>query len=252
MLKVENKIVHFDGIEKIKDTIYHLYDPRITKIEETYYIMFAIEFEKSTQLGIGTTKDFKSFEFLDIVTTQDTRNGVLFPEKINGKYLRFERPNGHQIAGGPLTGNSIFLSKSTDLLNWETVAKVAEGTHFWDELIGSGPPPIKTRKGWLHIYHGIAMHYAPIYQVGVMLHDLHDPSKVISRGSQCILEPRETFELIGQVPNVIFPQGLIVEEYDEEGFALESSEVKLYYGAADTSVGLATSTVERLIQQCYE
>jgi beta-1,4-mannooligosaccharide/beta-1,4-mannosyl-N-acetylglucosamine phosphorylase len=249
---VDDKIVEFEGIEKIKDEIYHLYDPRITKIEDTYYIMFAMEMGKSCQLGIGTTKNFETFKFLDIVTNQDTRNGVLFPEKVKGKYLRFDRPNNHQIDGGPLTGNSICLSESTDLLNWATVAKVAEGTHFWDELIGSGPPPIKTRKGWIHIYHGIAMHYAPIYQVGVMLHDLNDPSKVISRGSQCILEPRETFELVGQVPNVIFPQGLIVEEYDEDGFAMENSEVKLYYGASDTSVGLATSTISRLIEQCYE
>ena len=249
---VENKVINFEGIEKIKDTIHHLYDPRLTKIDNIYYVMFAMEMEKSTQLGIAQTKDFESFQFMDIVTKQDTRNGVLFPEKVNGKYLRFERPNNHQIDGGPLTGNSICLSESTDLIKWEMVAKVAEGTRYWDELIGSGPPPIKTRKGWLHIYHGIAMHYAPIYQVGVMLHDLNDPSKVISRGTQCILEPRETFELVGQVPNVIFPQGLIVEEYDDEGFAKEDSEVKLYYGAADTSVGLATSTIGRLIEQSFE
>lgn len=249
---VENKVVHFEGIEKIKDTVYHLYDPRLTKIEDTFYIMFAMEMENSCQLGIGKTEDFDSFEFIDMVTCQDTRNGVLFPEKVNGKFLRFERPNNHQIDGGPLTGNAIYLSTSCDLKSWSAVSKVAEGTHYWDELIGSGPPPVKTRRGWLHIYHGIAMHYAPIYQAGVMLHDLNDPSKIISRGSQCILEPREHFELVGQVPNVIFPQGLIVEEYDDEGFAKEDSEVKLYYGAADTSVGLATSTIGRLIEQCSE
>ncbi|MBI9072587.1 MAG: glycoside hydrolase family 130 protein [Melioribacteraceae bacterium] len=250
--EVENKVVEFKGIEKVKERIYHLYDPRLTKIEDTYYVMFAMEMEDSTQLGLGKTKDFQSFEFVDIVTKQDTRNGVLFPEKVNGKYLRFDRPNNHQVEGGPLTGNSICLSESDNLIDWRTVAKVANGTRFWDNLIGSGPPPVKTRKGWLHVYHGIAMHYAPIYQVGVMMHDLNDPSIVISRGTQCILEPREYWELVGQVPNVIFPQGLIVEEYDDEGFAKEDSEVKLYYGASDTHVGMATSTIRRLIEQSYE
>lgn len=251
--KIENKLVKFNGIEKISDPIYHLYDPRLTKLDDKYYIMFAMEMDDSCQLGLATTEDFQSFEFIDIVTKKDTRNGVLFPEKVNGKYLRFDRPNGHQIEGGPLTGSTIYLSESDDLLDWNEVAKVADGQpHYWDELIGSGPPPVKTHEGWLHVYHGIAMHYAPIYQVGVMLHDLNDPSKVISRGTQNILEPREYFELVGQVPNVIFPTGLIVENYDAEGFALKDSEVKLYYGGADTSIGVATSTIGRLIEQCFE
>lgn len=250
---VRNEKVVFKGIEKIETEIYHLYDPRLTKLGDTIYIMMAMEMEGPTQLGLAKTKDFKEFEWVDIVTDEDTRNGVLFPEKVNGKYMRFERPNNHQVDGGPLTGNAIYISESDDLINWENQKYICEGKpHFWDELIGSGPPPVKTRKGWLHIYHGIAMHYAPIYQVGVMLHDLEDPSKLIARGDQCILEPREYFEIVGQVPNVIFPTGLIVEKYDDEGFALEDSEVKLYYGGGDTAVGLATSTIGRLIEQCYE
>lgn len=249
---VRNEKVVFKGLEEIKETIHHLYDPRLIKLEDKYYIMMAMEMEKSCQIGLAKTDDFKEFEFMGMVTKQDTRNGVLFPEKVNGKYLRFERPNNHQVEGGPLTGNSIYISESDDLLNWENMTMVASGTHYWDELIGSGPAPVKTRKGWLHVYHGIAMHYAPIYQVGVMLHDLDDPRKVISRGTQNILEPREYFEIVGQVPNVIFPTGLIVEEYDEEGFAKETSEVKLYYGAADTAVGMATSTIGRMIEQCFE
>ncbi len=250
--EVEDKVVELKGLEKINETIYHLYDPRITKIDDTYYIMFAMDLEDSCQLGLAKTKDFNSFEFMGIVTNEGTRNGVLFPEKINGKYFRYERPNNFQIEGGPLTGSAMCVSESDDLLNWTQLAIVADGTRYWDELIGSGPPPVKTKKGWLHIYHGIATHYAPIYQVGVMLFDLNDPTKLIARGSQNILEPREIWELVGQVPNVIFPTGLIVEEYDNEGFAKEDSEVKLYYGAADTCIGLATSTIGRLIEQCYE
>jgi beta-1,4-mannooligosaccharide/beta-1,4-mannosyl-N-acetylglucosamine phosphorylase len=122
--------------------------------------------------------------------------------------------------------------------------------HYWDENIGSGPPPVKTREGWLHIYHGVAMHFASsnIYQAGVALHDLNNPSKVLYRGKYNILEPREVFELTGQVPNVVFPCGMIVEEFDNEGYALPKSKVSIYYGAADTVVGLAYSTIEELIE----
>ncbi|MCK5455559.1 MAG: glycoside hydrolase family 130 protein [Melioribacteraceae bacterium] len=251
--KVEDKIVNFEGLENLGLTLHHMYDPRITKIGDEYYIMFAMDVEDYCSLGLAKTNDFQNFEFMGIVSDNNVRNGVLFPEKINGEFYRLDRPNTAQVEGGPLSGNSIFLSKSKDLINWERTSLIAKGVnHYWDEMVGSGPPPIKTREGWLHIYHGIAMHYGPIYQAGVMLLDLDDPSKVISRGTQNILEPRELYELVGQVPNVVFPCGIIAEEYDDEGFATENSEVKVYYGAADTSVGLATSTVEKLIKQCYE
>ncbi|MFZ1290460.1 MAG: glycoside hydrolase family 130 protein [Melioribacteraceae bacterium] len=251
--KVENKIVEFEGLENLEGKLYHMYDPRITKIANEYYVMFAMDIENYCSLGLAQTKDFQKFEFMGIVSDKNVRNGVLFPEKINGEYYRFERPNTSQIEGGPLTGNSIVLAKSKDIINWERIAIVAEGNKFyWDEMVGSSTPPIKTKKGWIHTYHGIAMHYAPIYQMGVMLHDLDNPAKVISRGTQNILEPREIYELAGQVPNVVFPTGIIVEKYDENGFALENSEVKIYYGAADTSVCLATTTIGRLIKQCFE
>jgi predicted GH43/DUF377 family glycosyl hydrolase len=124
--------------------------------------------------------------------------------------------------------------------------------HFWDELIGSGPPPVKTREGWLHIYHGVATHFlgANLYQVGAVLLDLEDPRRVLARTSDNILEPRRQWEMIGQVPNVVFPGGLTVAETDDEGFAVTSSELRLYYGAADTVVGLAVSTVAEIIAAC--
>ena len=106
----------------------------------------------------------------------------------------------------------------------------------------------------MHIYHGVAGHFgsANIYQAGVILLDLADPQKVLGRCRCNILEPREIWELAGQVPNVVFPSGMIVERYDADGFALPESEVKVYYGAADTVVGLATSTVQELIDAALE
>ena len=98
----------------------------------------------------------------------------------------------------------------------ETVPLIEGRFHYWDEFIGSGPPPVKTRQGWLHIYHGVAGHFGSsnIYQAGVMLLDLNDPSKVLARSWCNILEPRELFELTGQVPNVVFPSGMIVKDFD--------------------------------------
>ena len=249
--KVDNKIVDFKGMENVKDKIYHIYDARITKIDNIHYVMFAMDMDAGCQLGLAKTTDFEEFQFLGIVSDGDIRNGVLFPEKVNGKYLRFDRPNKVQLSDGPSSGNTICLSESEDLLKWKTVKQVMSGRfHYWDENIGSGPSPVKTREGWLHIYHGIAMHFASsnIYQAGVALHDLKDPSIVLSRGRYNILEPREYFELVGQVPNVVFPSGMVVEEYDGEGFALPESKVLVYYGGADTAVGLAASTIKELIE----
>ncbi len=145
------------------------------------------------------------------------------------------------------------LSRSDDLLEWRPVAPVMNGRlHYWDELIGPGPPPVKTRDGWLLVYHGIATHLAGacIYQAGVALLDLDDPSRLLARSRDNILEPREPYETTGQVPNVVFPSGMIVESCDAQGFAKPASRVLVYYGAADTAVGLATGTVEGLLSAC--
>ena len=126
--------------------------------------------------------------------------------------------------------------------------------HFWDELIGPGPPPVKTRDGWLLIYHGIATHLAGacIYQAGAALLDLEDPTRVLARTRDNILEPRELWETTGQVPNVVFPSGIVVENHNDEGFAEPDSRTLVYYGAADTCVGVATTTVAELIAACRE
>lgn len=248
---ISDEVVHFKGIEKITEKIYHLYDPRITRIDNIYYIMFAMDMDNGCRLGLAQTNDFEYFEFMGIVSEDDNRNGVLFPEKINDKYLRLDRPNEIDLPDGPTTGSVIRLSESDDLLEWEPVGPVISGrSHYWDELIGAGPAPIKTEQGWLQIYHGVATHFGSsnIYQAGVMLLDLANPLKVIGRSPYNILEPREMYELVGQVPNVVFPSGAIVDEVDAEGFAKLNSKVFIYYGAADTCVCLAISTIVDLIR----
>ena len=126
--------------------------------------------------------------------------------------------------------------------------------HYWDERIGAGPPPIKTPDGWLLVYHGIADHFGSccIYQAGVALLDTENPGIVKARSRYNILEPREMYEMVGQVPNVVFPSGMIVDDCDKNGIARPESRVLIYYGAADTAVALATSTVDRLLAACFE
>jgi len=252
---VRPEIVEFKGLEKVEDRIYHVYDARITRLDGAFYVMFAMDMDSGCQLGLARTEDFENFRFLGITSTDDVRNGVLFPEMIGGVYLRLERPNRARLEGGPTTGSAIWLAESDDLIHWKGRGPVLEGRfHYWDEYIGSGPPPVKTRRGWLHVYHGVATHFgsANIYQAGVVLLDLDDPARVIGRSRGNILEPREPYELSGQVPNVVFPSGLIVEELDAEGFALASSPVKVYYGAADTAVGLAVTTIGELLAAAAE
>jgi predicted GH43/DUF377 family glycosyl hydrolase len=252
---VRNEIIDFKGMNKIGKKIYHIYDARITRIDNAYYIMYAMDMDDGCQLGLGKTSDFEHFEFLGITSNEDIRNGVLFPEKVNGKYLRMDRPNKAKHEGGPTSGNTIWLSESDNLIDWKAVCPLISGRfHYWDEFIGSGPPPVKTKEGWLHIYHGVASHFGSsnIYQAGVMLLDLKNPSKVLGRCRCNILEPRKKYELTGQVPNVVFPSGMIVENYDNKGFAESDSEVKVYYGAADTVVGLAITTINELIAATRE
>ncbi|MBN1211497.1 MAG: glycoside hydrolase family 130 protein [candidate division Zixibacteria bacterium] len=252
---VDDRIIRFEGIEKVSKKIYHIYDPRITRLEDKYYIMVALDMENSCRLGLAVTEDFREYRWLGIVSDDDNRNGVLFPEKINGRYLRFDRPNRSRLESGVNSGEAVFLSDSDDLRHWRPLVSVLEGRrHYWDERPGAGPPPVKTTKGWLLVYHGIAEHFRSvnIYQAGAALFDLDNPARLVARSRYNILEPREPYELTGQVPNVVFPSGLIVERYDRNGFAEPDSPVYLYYGAADTSVCRAATTVKELLNTCYE
>lgn len=242
--------VHIHGLESAGETIYHVYDPRITAIDDAFLVMFAADTDSGCRLGTARTTDFRHFELVGLGEHPDIRNGVIFPERIQGRYLRLDRPNRSTRPDGPTSGDEIVLSESDDLIGWRPVDTVMRGRpRYWDERIGPGPPPVRTRHGWLLVYHGIATHFASsnIYQAGVALLDLDDPSRLIRRSRDNVLEPRKLYELVGQVPNVVFPTGLIAEDADDEGFAGDDSRVLVYYGAADTSVCLATCTVGDLL-----
>jgi beta-1,4-mannooligosaccharide/beta-1,4-mannosyl-N-acetylglucosamine phosphorylase len=251
--RVRPEPMEIEGLEGLESRIHHAYDPRLTRVGEDAYAVFGADTDDGCHLGIARLRDESRLELVSFSAERDSRNGVLFPERIGGRYLRLERPNTRRDATGVVGGDEIWTAESEDLVSWRLGARVMSGRpRYWDELIGSGPPPLKTREGWLHLYHGVATHFAAsnVYQAGVSLLDLEDPSRVIARGRNNVLEPRELYEQVGQVPNVVFPTGMIAEGLDEEGFAHSETSLRIYYGAADTCVGLAETTVGRLLEEC--
>ena len=242
----------FSGLDRVGAAIHHIYDPRITRLEDRLLVMAAIDLDDDCRLGLFETEDLQRFSFLGFCSSEGNRNGVLFPRTVDGRYLRLDRPNRVHRSDRPPTGDAIVLSVSDDLIAWDRHAVVAEGRpRLWDELIGPGPPPILTRHGWLVVYHGVATHGASgIYQAGLLLLDAADPARILARSDGNVLEPREPYETTGQVPNVIFPSGWIVEPAVRTDPVPDEAVLYLYYGAADTTVALATATVGSLIEAC--
>lgn len=221
-------------------TYIYAYDPRLILIEGVYYVVFCADID-GPSIYIAQTKDFKRFEIIPTGFLPFNRNGVLFPEKINGQYVMLNRPSD---TGNTPFGN-IYISYSNDLVYWGNHKLLMKnfhlGNNFWERIkIGAGPTPIKTSEGWLLIYHGVQSTCNGFsYSIGVALLDLQDPSKVIARADRYLLTSETDYEKIGFTPNVCFPCSALV---DEEG------HVAIYYGVADTNMAIAFSTVDKLIE----
>ncbi len=217
------------------------YDPRICEIDGRYYIIWCTGMSNwDPTIGMAYTDDFEKFYRMENAFLPYNRNGVLFPRKINGKYFMLSRPSeaGH---GAPGNG-SIYSSESPDLVYWGKHRLVMSPATGWqNSKIGGGPTPIETDEGWLLIYHGVrGTCNGLLYMVGAALLDRDDPTKVLYRTKHYVLSPREQYERIGDVPNVVFPVSTLCDA--------DTGRIALYYGAADTVVGLAFSTVDELIK----
>ena len=213
-------------------------DPRITKIDDVYYIMYTAASSYGAVLALAKTDDFKSFERIAIVSEPENKDGVLFPTRINGKYARLDRP----VVGD--VGN-IWISYSDDLVTWghSSVVMTIRSDHWDSWRIGASCQPIKIEDGWLIIYHGVkAASGGPIYRLGAAVLAQDDPSKVLCRSAIPILSPREYYERVGDVNNVVFSCGAILED--------DGQELKVYYGASDTSICIGTANVNELMQFC--
>jgi predicted GH43/DUF377 family glycosyl hydrolase len=209
-------------------------DPRITEIEGVYYVMYTAYSKYGPRIALAKTEDFSHYERIAIVSEPGNKDGILFPERINGEYVRIDRPIGKGVG-------SMWVSYSKNLVDWgksEILMTPRQG--MWDSYrIGASVPPIRTEHGWLEIYHGVKKTAAgPIYRIGTVLLDLEKPDKVIARSNQPILSPREDYERIGDVGNVAFACGAVVED---------SGEIKVYYGAADTCICVATADFDDLV-----
>jgi predicted GH43/DUF377 family glycosyl hydrolase len=213
-------------------------DPRVTVIKDTCYVVYTAVGDCGPRIALATTTDYVNYERIALISEPGNKDGILFPRKIRGKYARLDRPIGLGIG-------CIWVSYSPDLVNWGSSEQVI-GPHegFWDEFrVGASVTPIETDEGWLEIYHGVKMTSAgPIYRIGAVLLDLEDPSKVIKRSTQPILSPREEYERIGDVGNVCFACGAVM---DNDG------EMKIYYGAADTSICVATCTLDQILTEGF-
>lgn len=220
----------------------YAYDPRLVKVEDTYYMMWCQDFYGAS-IGMAQTTDFKKFVRLENPFIPYNRNAVLFPRKINGNYCMLSRPSdsGHTPFG------DIFISESPDLVYWGKHRHVmGKGEEWWQSVkIGGGAAPIETSQGWLLFYHGVSgTCNGLVYSIGGAILDLENPSIVKYRCENFLLTPEEWYEEKGFVNNVCFPCATIHDS--------ESGRIALYYGAADSYVGLAFTQFEDIVDYIIE
>lgn len=243
-----------------------LEDPRMVKLDGRYYITYAAEaycpgrywcseskayrannwpknletlpalvrdFTSVTYLAF--TDDFKTFKRLGRITDSryDDRDVVIFPERIRGQYVRISRPK--RDGKTP----SIWITYSDDLMEWGLPTKIIEPKEDWEmEKMGASCPPIKTKDGWLLVYHGVDAK-DKVYRVGFALLDLEYPEKVLARTKNFVMEPEYDYETNGIYNGCVFPTGIV----EKDGLFY------IYYGGADTYVGLATIEVEEVLKE---
>ena len=218
-------------------TTFGVRDPRITEIDGRYYITFVAGSESGKRIGLVRTKDFKSVERIGFVSEPDSKSGALFPKKIRKRYAMLQRPSA---------GGSIWISYSEDLTYWgsSTIVMTPRSGHWDSTRIGAAGPPIEIEQGWLLIYYGERSTSAgPLVRLGAAILDRDDPSHVIARSNIPILSPREKYERIGDVGNVVFSCGTLLEG---------NEKLRIYYGASDSCICLGTCTLEDVIHVCHE
>ncbi|MNJ49194.1 Beta-1,4-mannooligosaccharide phosphorylase [compost metagenome] len=216
----------------------YAYDPRLVNVEGTFYIIWCTDFYGAA-IGVAKTGDFKTFVRLENPFLPFNRNGVLFPRKIGGNFVMLSRPSdsGHTPFG------DVFLSESPDFVYWGKHRHVMSkgGQGWWQSVkIGGGPAPIETTEGWLMFYHGVTgTCNGLVYSMGAVILDRDEPSKVKYRSANYVLTPEEWYEERGFVSNVVFPCATLQDA--------ETGRIAIYYGAADTYVGVAYTTVQEIV-----
>jgi len=212
-------------------------DARITQIENKFFLTYTGYSKYQPLIILAETEDFKSFKIHGPISEPSNKDCAIFPQKINGYYWRVDRPSAAYR-------RDIWISSSPDLIHWggyRALLQPEEGT--WEScIIGSSSTPVKTKDGWLMLYHGVrSFGTGSIYKLGAALLDLEKPWIVKGKSKEPILSPDKDYERIGDVNNVIFSNGWIIED---------NGDVKIYYSGADMNICLAETNVEYLLSLC--
>lgn len=221
------------------EELWGIEDPRITFVPELkkYAIVFTAFTRDGPGVALALTADFKNFERYGVIMPPEDKDAALLPYRIDGNWAMIHRPVSAPRA-------HMWISFSPDLKNWgkHILMMDARKGAWWDaNKIGLSPPPIETPEGWLVIYHGVKQTCSGcIYRLGFALFDLKKPEILIKRGREWVFSPQEPYELHGDVDNVVFPCGYTVGS--------DGDTINLYYGAADTSIALATGSIKAMLE----
>ncbi len=237
--KIDDQPTLMPDPDHFPEEFWGIEDPRITFVSELnkYAVVYTAYTHDGPGVSLALTEDFHHFERYGLVMQPEDKDAVLLPHRIDGDWAMIHRPVG-------LLDANIWISYSSNLRQWgnhKLMLKARKGG-WWDaNRIGLSPPPIETAKGWLMIYHGVRQNAAgAIYRLGLALFDLHAPEICIKRGDEWIFGPEEPFEQHGDVDKVVFPCGYTI--------APDGDTIYLYYGAADTSIALATGSIQAILE----
>lgn len=237
--KIDTQPTLMPDPERFPEELWGIEDPRITFVSELdkYAVVYTAYTRDGPGVSLALTEDFHHFERYGLIMQPEDKDAVLLPHRINGNWALIHRPVN------PL-GAHMWISYSSNLRQWGSHKLMLEARlgAWWDaNKIGLASPPIETAKGWLVIYHGVRQNAAgSIYRLGVALFDLDAPEICLKRGDEWIFGPEEPYEQRGDVDNVVFPCGYTI--------APDGDTIHLYYGAADTSIALATSSVYAILE----
>lgn len=214
-------------------------DPRITRIGEEFMIVYTGYSTQGPLVALATTRDFRSYERRSVLFPPEDKDAALFPVRFEGRFAALHRP----VSITPAHAAHIWISWSPDLRHWgdhKILLRAREGS-WWDaHKVGLCSPPLLTSEGWLLLYHGVRTTAAgSIYRLGLALLDADEPERVLARSSEWMFAPDAPYERIGDVDQVVFSCGWDVLD--------DGDTVRVYYGAADTSICLATASISALL-----
>ena len=237
--KIDTQPTLMPDPEHFPEELWGIEDPRITFVSELnkYAVVYTAYTRDGPGVSLALTEDFHHFERYGLIMQPEDKDAVLLPHRIDGNWALIHRP-----VTSP--GGHMWISYSSNLRHWGSHKLMLEARlgGWWDaNKIGLASPPIETAKGWLVIYHGVRQNAAgSIYRLGLALFDLHTPEICLRRSDEWIFGPEEPYERRGDVDNVVFPCGCTI--------APDGDTIRLYYGAADTSIALATGSVYAILE----